>query len=88
MPKGLSLQIVADDILFFFFFFFNYFSEKIRLCISFELSARQTIHMKFQTLFSLKKKTTNKNQNASVKVVISTLRVQFDELCMSSLKCP
>ena len=31
-------------------------SEKIRLEISCELSARQTIHMKSQALFSLKKK--------------------------------
>ena len=32
------------------------FSEKIKLGISCELSAKQTIHMKCQTLFRLKKK--------------------------------
>ena len=31
------------------------FSEKIGLFISCEFSAKQTIHMKFQTLFTLKK---------------------------------
>ena len=33
-----------------------YFSEKIRLDVSSELSARQRIHMKNQALFSLKDK--------------------------------
>ena len=45
------MQSVADDIL-----KLIYSSEKIRLVISCELSARQTIHMKCQALFSLKKK--------------------------------
>ena len=34
--------------------FFVYFSEKIKLDISCESSARQAIHMKCQILFSLK----------------------------------
>ena len=38
---------------FFFFFFFLYFQEKIKLDTSSELSARQTIHMKRQVLFSM-----------------------------------
>ena len=43
----------ADHIL----YFFNiYFSEKIGLDILSELSAKQTIHMKYQTVFSLKVK--------------------------------
>ena len=35
--------------------FYLFFSKKIRLNISFELSAEQTIHMKCQALFSLEK---------------------------------
>ena len=34
-------------------FFFFFFSDKVKLGISYELSA--TVHMKFQALFSLKK---------------------------------
>ena len=37
-------------------YFFIVFSEKIRLDISCESSARQRIHMKYQALFSLKDK--------------------------------
>ena len=47
-----------------------YFSEKLRLDISCELSARQTIHMKCQFLFSLKKKF----KVSSAVVVINALR--------------
>ena len=43
----------ADDILLIIIIVF--FSEKIRIGISCELSAEQTIHMKYQVLFSLKK---------------------------------
>ena len=42
-----------------FFFFFVFFSEKIGLNISCELSVGQTIHMTCQSLFSLK----NSNKN-------------------------
>ena len=55
-----SSKTAADDIL----FFFHYFSEKIRLDISCELSARQTVHMKCQALFPLKN-TFKKNFNMS-----------------------
>ena len=52
--RQLTLNVLittpADNILIFRF----YFSEQIRLDISFELSAWQTIHMKYQVLFSLK----------------------------------
>ena len=44
---------VADDIHKYFFIFF---SEKIRLDVSSESSARQRIHMKNQALFSSKDK--------------------------------
>ena len=48
------IMIAADDI--HNFFFFHYFSEKIRLDVSSESSARQRIHMKNQVIFSLKDK--------------------------------
>ena len=48
----MSSKIVAVNILFFYY----YFSEKIRLDISCESSARQMIHMKYQALISLKNK--------------------------------
>ena len=37
-------------------YFFHHFSEKIRLDVSSESSARQRIHMKYQALFSSKDK--------------------------------
>ena len=46
-----QITTAADDILIFFFFF----SEKISLDISCESSAKQTTHIKFQYLLSLKK---------------------------------
>ena len=68
-------RFVADEIL----KFDCYFSEKIRLDISCELSARQMIHMKYQALFSLKKHT-QKNKNnfkvSSAVVVISVFRLK------------
>ena len=42
-------KVVADNILIFYSF-----SKKIRCVIPYELSARQTIHMKCQALFSQK----------------------------------
>ena len=47
------IMTAADDI---HKFFFCCFSEKIRLDVSSESSARQRIHMKNQALFSLKDK--------------------------------
>ena len=43
------ITTAADDI---HKYFFHYFSEKIRLDVSSESSARQRIHMKNQALFS------------------------------------
>ena len=43
-------KIAADGTLFFYF----YLSKEMRLDVSSESSARQTIHMKYQVLFSLK----------------------------------
>ena len=45
------VMTAADDI---HKYFFHCFSEKIRLDVSSESSARQRIHMKNQALFSLK----------------------------------
>ena len=55
------------------------FSEKIRLVISCESSAKQMIHMKCQVLFSLK------NINKQIKmlsaaVMISTLKVNLMQI--------
>ena len=50
-----------------------YFSEKTSLDISCELSAWQTIHMKYQDLFSSENK--KKSKFTSALVVIGTLRV-------------
>ena len=49
-PLKHQAKFAADDIQFFF-----YFPEKTRLDISCESYAKQTIHMKCQDLFSLKK---------------------------------
>ena len=46
-----QITTAADDSL---EYFFQHFSEKIRLVISCESSARQRIHMKHQDLFSSK----------------------------------
>ena len=50
------------------------FSKKIRLGISCDSSARQTIHMKCEALFSLKKKKKKKIQKSAA-VVIGALRI-------------
>ena len=51
-------KFVVDDILKIFVF-----SEKTSLDISCESSAKQTIHMKFQDLFSLKNREKKKKKN-------------------------
>ena len=50
------ITTAADDI---HKYFFHCFSEKIRLDVSVESSARQRIHMKNQALFSSKDKSKN-----------------------------
>ena len=59
---GLTLNApittAADDS----FYFFFYFSEKTSLDIPCESSAKQTIHMKCQDLFSLKNKKKKKKK--------------------------
>ena len=51
MTDWFNAKFVADTFKFFF-----YFSEKPSLDISCELSAKHTIHMKCQDVFSLKNK--------------------------------
>ena len=57
-------------------FNFFFFSEKTSLDISSESSAKQTIHMKCQDLFSLKNKK-KKKKLSSVAVLIGALRVKI-----------
>ena len=54
--------------------FLNIFSEK-KLDISCELSAEQTIHMKCQALFSLKKK--NNKSRLSSSALVGTITVNI-----------
>ena len=58
------------------FFFFFFFSVKTSLDISCESSSKQTIHMKFQDLFSLKNRKKKKKILSSAAVVIGALRVK------------
>ena len=60
-------KIVADNSIIILLFL-----EKIRLHISCELSARQTIHMKCQFLFSLKN-----NKMSSAIVMIGAIRINI-----------
>ena len=61
----------ADDI---HKYFFSLFSEKIRLVVSSESSARQRIHMKNQALFSSKDKS-KKLKCRLLQFLFGTLRV-------------
>ena len=57
--------------------FYFYFSEKTSLDISCELSAKQTIHMKCQDLFSLNDNNNNNNKKlSSAALVIGAFRVK------------
>ena len=62
----------ADSIL---EYFFHRFSERIRLDISFESSARQKIHIKHQALFSSKDKR-KKIKVSSAAILLGSLRVK------------
>ena len=64
------ITTAADDI----HIFFHCFSEKIRLDVSSESSARQRIHLKHQALFSLKDKT-NKLKCRLLQFLFGALRV-------------
>ena len=73
-------KIVAGNILIIILFFF---SGKLGLGISCELSALQMIHMKCQALFSLKNEKKKKNEKEKIKmvsasVVIISLRLKFN----------
>ena len=60
-------------------YFFIFFSEKIRLDISCESSARQRIHIKNQALFSLKDKSKKiKMSSAAIfEFLFGTLKVKY-----------
>ena len=61
------ITTVADDI---HEYFFHYFSEKIRLDVSSESSARQRIHLKHQALFSSKHKSKKKIKMSSAAIFV------------------
>ena len=63
-----------DNFLLLLFFFFFFFSEKTSLDISCELSAKQTVHMKCQDLFSLKNKK-NFLECPLLQILLGALRV-------------
>ena len=64
----------------FIFFFFFFFSKKISLDILCELSAMQTIHIKYQDLFSMKNKK-KKLECLLLQILLGTLRVNlYDSL--------
>ena len=57
-----------------FYYFYFYLLKKITLDVSYESSAMQRIHMKYQVLFSLKN--SEKIFMSSAAVVMTTLRVK------------
>ena len=67
------ITTAADDI---HKYFFHCFSEKIRLDVSRESSARQRIHMKNQALFSLKDKS-KKLKCCLLHILFGALRVNI-----------
>ena len=67
--KALS-KMVADNIIIFF-------SDKIRLDISCELSTELTIHMQCQALFSLKKKMQEKSKCCLLQFWLAHLQTKF-----------
>ena len=71
--KWVKASCKMQQIAFYFILFYYYFYREKRLVISCESSARQTIHMICQALFSLK--STTKIKMSSAAVVISTLQV-------------
>ena len=72
------IRNAADDI---HKYFFHCFSEKIRLDVSSESSARQRIHMINQALFSWKDKS-KKLKCRLLQILLGALRVKSDSLKM------
>ena len=70
LPLKVPITTAADDNSLTFF----YFSEKTSLDISCESSAKQTIHMKCQDLFSLKNK--KKFECHLLQILLGALRVK------------
>ena len=79
----MPITTAADDIL--KYFFIVIFSEKIRLTVSRESSARQRIHMKNQALFSLKDKS-KKLKCRLLQFLFGALRVKQGDFGMRQTK--
>ena len=62
------------------------FSEKISFGISCESSALQMIHMKYQALFSLKKKKNKYFRRLSATILNGTLRVKREDVYFINYK--
>ena len=75
------IRTAADDI----HIFFHSFSEKIRLDVSSESSARQRIHMKIQALFALKDKS-KKLKCCLLQFLFGALRVNICQVPGKVLK--
>ena len=73
---------MADDN---YFHFFN-FSKKTSLDISCESSAKQTIHIKYQDLFSLKNLKKKKFKMSSAAVVIGALKDNCHNKSLSEIQ--
>ena len=74
-PNKAPIRIAADDIHKYFFSLFFRETEKIRLDISCESSARQRIHIKHQVLFSSKDKSKKKLKCLLLQFLFGALRV-------------
>ena len=55
---------------------FDFFQKKTSLDISCESSAKQTIHMKYQDLFSLRNKKIKNLEPGLLQILLGTLRVK------------
>ena len=79
----MTITTAADDILEYLLF---YLSEKIKLKITCEFSARQMIDMKCKALFFLNKCKKNKKGSMSFATsLLHTLRVKFADLFSETL---
>ena len=85
IDRALKCQSQPQQTAFWNIFFYYYFSEKIRLSISCESSARQMIHMKCWVLSSLKNNDNRIIRLWSVTILLGALRVNVpeNELCFS-----
>ena len=68
-------------------YFFIVFSEKIRVDVSSESSARQRIHMKYQAVFSSKDKS-KKLKSHLLQFLFGALRVKGTNVSVEDQACP